>query len=259
MQSDHNLTDAQLELASWIRDQHIQGNLPESFTVDWKLRDYSPDWGTIREIPDKREIEFSKMEALEADGFIRTISKNKVPAKKSGVNKQGVFQYGWPAHEESRKYTILGRLVRLGDETSKAAEAPQATSEMDFIDKSLVEEIRSAATEQFDTTRLVRYCEEINDNYKQANYSSVIFLSRAILDHCPPVFGHNSFASVAAQAKGRSFKKIANRLNESLKSIADHHIHRQISSKEMPPTRSEIDFCNDLNHLLGRIVEELQK
>ncbi|OGO12188.1 MAG: hypothetical protein A2Y93_10465 [Chloroflexi bacterium RBG_13_68_17] len=106
---------------------------------------------------------------------------------------------------------------------------------------------------------MVSFCEEINDNFSRANYSSVIFLSRSILYHCPPIFQEPNFESVAAHIEGKSSRATLNRLNQSLKDIADHHIHRQISRKEVLPTAEEVDFSNDINHLLSRIVENLHR
>jgi len=262
MAIEYNLTEAQLELARWLLKKHQEGLLPESFTITWKLRDNAPAWGLIRGMGDEYHVDFSKMEPLEADGFVKTISKEKVREKKSGVNKQGIFQYGWPAHEKSRTYTLLGRLFRIDTPNSSigaSIETPPTSSPSGpFIDESLIVEIKDSSSDQFDTIRLAKYCEEINDNFERGNFSSVIFLSRAVLDHCPPIFNQSSFASVAANSKGKSFKRVALRLNESLKNIADHHIHRQISPKELLPSLPEIDFSNDLNYLLARIVEILQ-
>ena len=141
--------------------------------------------------------------------------------------------------------------------SNSSVPVPQ-TQGRNFIDIQIIEHLRNTTNKNFDLSRLVRYCEETNDNFRLGNYSSVIFLTRAILDHCPPIFGYKNFDNVAAQYGGSSFKSIAQRLNTSLKKIADHHIHKQIGKKEVLPVQEEIDFSNDINFLLARIVEILE-
>ena len=127
-----------------------------------------------------------------------------------------------------------------------------------FVTKSYILALENITHQNFDVTRLVKYCNEINDNYRLKNYSSVIFLCRAVLDHCPPVFGFPTLESLSEQLPTRnSLKKISSRLNTSPKKIADHHIHKRIGVKEVLPVLEEIDFKNDMNFLIGRIVEEL--
>jgi len=126
-----------------------------------------------------------------------------------------------------------------------------------FVSPDLIEQLESIEGNIFDPARLVKYCHEINDNFQRRNYYSVIFLARAILDHCPPVFGQPHFDAVVAHYKGRSFKDVAERLNSSLKKIADYHIHKQIGRKEVLPVEEELDFSPDLNFLMARIIENL--
>ena len=111
----------------------------------------------------------------------------------------------------------------------------------------------------FDCSRLVRYCLEINDNYEKGNYASVGFLSRAIIDHIPPIFDKDTFAQVAAHAGERhtSFKKSCETLDNSLKNIVDRSIHKKMNSMDVPPFKEEINFSQDLNTVLARVVEEL--
>lgn len=131
-------------------------------------------------------------------------------------------------------------------------------NEIKFIDIKLIDELRRLKSNEFDLSRLIKYCQEMNDNYRMENFSSVLFLTRAILDHIPPIFGEKNFASIAEHLPTRnSLKGICQRLDDSSKRIADHHIHRQITSKELLPSQKEIDFRQDLHFLLSRIVEIL--
>jgi hypothetical protein len=265
-----NLTEKQLKLAQWLAQQWHAGNLPETFTVKWELENYVPETGEIIEIEGEQpEISYASLAVLEKAGLILTAHKQETPAQKSGTKKVGgseVYQFGWPRHETSRTYTLLGSIFQIasdaapmsGQSVHQASTPKHDTSGSNFVDPLLIEQLQRIANKGFDLSRLIRYCEEINDNFGSENYSSVIFLARAILDHCPPIFGQTSFDAVAAHYGGSSFKSVAQRLNTSLKKIADHHIHKQIGKKEVLPVPEEINFSNDLNFLLARIIEKLE-
>lgn len=128
-----------------------------------------------------------------------------------------------------------------------------------FISNDFFANLKEIHHKDFDTTRLIKFCKEINENFGLQNYSSVIILCRAILDHCPPIFGYQNFESLKAQMPKSSFQKIVSRLDDSLKQIAGHHIHKQIGPKEVLPVIEEIDFKSDVNFLIGRIIERLSK
>ena len=130
-----------------------------------------------------------------------------------------------------------------------------------FVNLKLIKDISDIETDKFDCSRLIRYCDELNDNFERGNYASVGFLSRAIVDHIPPIFNQKSFASLTAQASGErhtSFKKSCEALDKSLKNIVDRSIHKQINSADVPPFKEEINFSQDLNTVLARVFEELK-
>lgn len=127
----------------------------------------------------------------------------------------------------------------------------------EFIDISRVDELKSIKSDKFDLSKLIKLCEEINSNYSAQNYYSVALLGRAIIDHVPPIFGHEKFNQVAAQHGGKSIKTIFNKLNEILRSIADHHIHQVIRKKEVHPNKAQIDFKVELDKLLAEIIQIL--
>lgn len=259
-----NITKSQLELAKWLAQQQNNGSLPEQFSVSWELKEYVPETGLIIDFDgDQPEISYASLVALENAGLIITVHKEIQPAKKSGAKKGSYYQWGWPKHETMRKYTLLGDIHKLENHDIKSSKHPPRTklnqSSADFVSQTHIDQLKKIKNKNFDVCRLLKYCEEINDNFRRRNYSSVVFLSRAIVDHCPPIFGQKNFDFVVAQCGGSSFKKVAGRLNSSLKKIADHHIHKQIGKKESLPVEEEIDFSNDLNFLLGRIIENLHK
>lgn len=163
-------------------------------------------------------------------------------------------------------FQIAGYVTKSGNyykvyTTSKELEKKydQVSNANHYIFGGLITELENIKHHEFDQTRLVKYCKEINDNFERENFSSVIFLCRAVLDHCPPIFGYPNFESLCIQLpRKNSLKHIANHLNDSLKRIADHHIHKQIGAKEVLPLMNEIEnFKSDMNFLIARIVEKL--
>lgn len=257
------LTSDQSKLAAWLAELHEKGLIGDEFEVEWTLENWQPAGGRIVGIEGGQlTFRHAGLVALEEAGLIRTVSTEIVDAQKAGSTKSGGFRYGWPRHERSRRYTVLGTLISLSAQGEHpSSDRPQKDEPSDhtpaFISPETIDSLRRAQSTEFDLSRLVKYCEEINTNFGLGNYSSVVFLSRAIVDHCPPIFHQSNFQSVIAHAKGGSFKDIARRLDESLKRIANHHIHKQIGRTEVLPTAQEIDFSKELNFLLGRILENL--
>ena len=150
--------------------------------------------------------------------------------------------------------------AHLIETTRKTVNVKQKRSENVFINLDIINALEKNES-AFDCSRLIRYCEEINDNYERGNYASVGFLSRAIVDHIPPIFNQKSFSSLATQTSGErhaSFKKSCESLDKSLKHIVDRSIHKQINSADIPPFKEEVNFSQDLNTILARVVEELR-
>jgi hypothetical protein len=84
-------------------------------------------------------------------------------------------------------------------------------------------------------------------------------LTRAILDHIPPIFGKQTFADVVNQYPGgKSFRQIAEHLDKSARKIADSHLHLQIRSREVLPTPTQVNFGPALDVVLGEIVRILK-
>ncbi len=132
----------------------------------------------------------------------------------------------------------------------------------EYIHSSRIAELRSISSRQFDLTRLIELCEELNDNYAKGNVLAVPMLVRAIIDHIPPILGHNTFNEITNNYGGsqafKSFKKSMQNLQNSLRNIADASIHSTIRSKETLPNSTQIDFSPDLDVLLAEIVRILK-
>lgn len=133
------------------------------------------------------------------------------------------------------------------------------TTESTFVDLGRIEELQAITSSNFDLSKLIRLCEELNICYANDCFLSVAMLGRAILDHVPPIFGLAKFSEVANNYRGaKSFKKSMEHLENSLRNIADHHLHVRIRNKESLPTGTQVNFSADLDVLLAEIVRLLK-
>jgi hypothetical protein len=124
----------------------------------------------------------------------------------------------------------------------------------DYVNSSRIAELRSLRT-ICDMTRLIRLCEELNfANANDCNMTKAM-LVRSIVDHIPPIFGLANFGEVANNyAGGKSFRGSMQNLQNSLRHIADSHLHVQVRQTEVLPTPQQVDFRGDLDALLAEIV-----
>jgi hypothetical protein len=143
---------------------------------------------------------------------------------------------------------------------SRRASAMEVRSEIMYVDLNRIDELREIATTQFDLSKLVRLCEELNECYASECYLAVAMLTRAILDHIPPIFRYKKFAEVANNygGAGRSFRDCMHHLENSSRKIADSYLHLQIRSKEVLPNKTQVNFSSDLDLLLAEIVRILR-
>lgn len=128
-----------------------------------------------------------------------------------------------------------------------------------YLDKYTLLRLTKIENENFDLSRLISLCNELDDNYSLENYHSCAMLLRAILDHIPPIFGKLSFDDVCAQYGGRSFKDIVRPLNETAKKIGDNYLHTQIGKKVLVITKTQVDFQANLDMLLNEAAGILEE
>lgn len=134
-----------------------------------------------------------------------------------------------------------------------------ATSQDEYVDKLRLDQLRAIRSDQFDLTKLIALCEELNRCYASNCYFAIAMLTRAILDHVPPVFEYDRFSQVANNYQGsRSFKASMQHLEHSSRKVADAHLHTVIRSRETIPSRVQVDFKNDLDVLLSEVVRLLK-
>jgi hypothetical protein len=141
-------------------------------------------------------------------------------------------------------YTLQAELQGVIDHLREASADPtygsSVKSNAAFLETSVLSALRQAQPQKFDCTKLVRFCEELNDAYGRGNYISCALLMRGIMNHVPPVFGCQTFAQVVAQS-GRSLKTVFERLEDNARPIADLHTHAIIRAKESLPTKHQVE------------------
>lgn len=123
-----------------------------------------------------------------------------------------------------------------------------------FINLERISEIKEIHSLEFDYKRLIKMLEEINCNYSEGNFLSVVLISRAIIDHIPPIFSLNNFNEVANNYGTKSFKKNMQHLNLSMRSISDSYLHTHIRKSESLPNENQIDFTQGIDLLLSEII-----
>lgn len=127
-----------------------------------------------------------------------------------------------------------------------------------FVDPERLNQLRTLMSEDFDLQRLIRLCEELNLCFQNGCYHAVAMLTRAMLDHIPPLFGYGTFREVAASyAGGRSFKELAESLERSARKIADGYLHIPIRQKETLPTLAQVDVRNQLDTILAESIRHM--
>ena len=142
---------------------------------------------------------------------------------------------------------------RLGENKTSPIAPP-------FVDPTRLAELRAIRSPDFDLSRLIRYCDELNSNFNESCFLSIPMLGRAILDHVPPILGCKSFSEVANNysSGSKSFKQSMEHLENSVRKIADAYLHVHIRKSEVLPNRTQINFSSDLDVLLAEIVRLLK-
>ncbi len=140
------------------------------------------------------------------------------------------------------------------DQLSKAATA------IPFVNPGRLHELQEIKkTQTFDLSRLIQYCVELNRAFDNDCYFAVALLTRAILNHVPPIFGNQNFDQIANNMRlGKSVKQSFQHLQNSLRPIADAGTHSPVRPSEVLPTATQINFSQDLDVLLGEIVRRLR-
>lgn len=166
-----------------------------------------------------------------------------------------------PSYAEVQSATEVtrggARAVERKQQTQASATVSGAPKERPYVDPSRIIALQGLSDAKWDFLRLLELCREINVAWANRCYLSTAMLLRTILNHVPPVLGFATFAEVASNyggSKEKSFKQIMQRLEASLRSIADSHLHRAIRTREDVPSSTQVDFAAELDLLLSEAI-----
>lgn len=193
---------------------------------------------------------------------LRRCSKSELSTSKHQYNSRAYIdphqKIPRPAWERIRE--LQSKISKQLTETSgRELEQKFNDTKDHYVNPNRIQELSNIQNAQFDLTKLIRMCEELNICYSRGAILAVAMLVRAILDHVPPIFNQTSFNQVANNYGGaKSFKESMLNLGKSSRKIADSYLHIQIRSKEALPNKTQIDFRNDIDVLLQEIVRILK-
>ena len=152
------------------------------------------------------------------------------------------------------KVTELENQLKLGQCLKEKGDAQTAKVGGAYVHRARIQALGNIKS-KFDFSRLVQMLTELNYVFSMENYISVILLTRAILDHIPPVFGFKVFVEVANNYTGsKSFKASMLNLENSSRNIANGYLHIPVRKSESSPNKNQVDFSNDLDCLLAEII-----
>jgi hypothetical protein len=123
-----------------------------------------------------------------------------------------------------------------------------------IVDPTLIISLEKQESSRVDVASLVRMCREINSSHAHGNVLATVLLMRTVLNHVPPVFGHDSFGQVVANV-GKSLKESFDHLENGLRKIADFHTHRKIAASESYPSVAQVEPFKPQFELLLQQVE----
>lgn len=129
----------------------------------------------------------------------------------------------------------------------------------EYIDSSLIEELSRIQSKNYDLTKVVQFCKEINGTYSAGYFISLALLIRALINHIPPIFGQQTFQQVVSQAT-KSRKELFKQLDDVARDVGDLHSHDTIRHKENLPTKKQLEpFKPNIEFLLQEIINKLHE
>lgn len=167
----------------------------------------------------------------------------------------GVVEH--PEHIEEayrQKHCLVAAIDYLKEASEQPSYEDDITSNTAYVAPAVIEQLRAAKPTKWDFTKLIGFCEELNDAYRRGAYLSTALLIRAVMNHVPSVFGEQTFAAVVAQA-GRSAKPMLERLEKEARPIADLHTHILMRQRESIPTKNQVEpFKGSFELLLQEMI-----
>ncbi|QIL88589.1 hypothetical protein GNX18_01495 [Microbulbifer sp. SH-1] len=128
-----------------------------------------------------------------------------------------------------------------------------------YISSDRIRELKVIKHIDFDLSRLIRICEEINSNYQNKNYIALGALQRILIDHIPPILGFRTFKEIASNYQGKSLKAVFQHLENGCRKISDNLIHQTIRKSESLPTYTQVNNSQYLDALLAEVIRTLKE
>lgn len=164
--------------------------------------------------------------------------------------------------DNSKIYLEYEKILRNGiyQLSDKKTETNTKTksNNIEFINSERINQLKGIKNNNFDFCKLIKYCDEINFCYQNECYLAVAMLTRAKIDHIPPIFNVKNFTNVYGQNGTQSFKDNMSHLDKSLRKIADSYLHTHIRNKEILPNITQVNFSQNIDVLLEEICRKLK-
>jgi len=153
-----------------------------------------------------------------------------------------------------RKLSRQGRSFKALGDLAQSVGPIVMPSNLGMIAEIRLASLRKLTSTFFDFAKLIKLCEELNSSYATGNYCATAMLTRALLDHVPPLFQKGTFKEVVNQYGGSSFKATMLHLENGARKIADMILHSPIQKTESLPTQQQVHFAPQLDVLLAEII-----
>lgn len=167
------VTDRMMEAWNWLERQGMLIHNDQQ----------TSDWFTISRDGEKllkRNARFEQWEKLGLDRVKSDLTNTGGTQAIGGTQEVRDLAWEW---------------VRMKE--NKPPVKPSVVGEWVLIAESRLDELRALKSSQFDFRKLIRLCEELNINSREECHFATAALTRALVDHVPPLFGKNNFSEVA--------------------------------------------------------------
>jgi hypothetical protein len=194
--------------------------------------------------------------ATDDDGIIRftfSFFRGNYPERTAAF----ILQIVAPFYEDLVRIAKPTLDVETPSETAAEPPTPRRTTEpAPFIANERIDELRELPSGTYDFRKLIRLSEELNIAWEHRCFLTVGMLTRAMIDHVPPVFGFRTFTEVANNysAGGKSKKKIFEQMENVARQIANDFLHATIRDRETLPTDRQVDVSVEIDVLLGEVA-----
>lgn len=159
--------------------------------------------------------------------------------------------------EEASELVLAGARA-VSRKYNRATVSDNPKNSHSYVHQDRISALIAINESAWDFRRLVELCRELNVVAANRCHLSTAMLLRTILNHVPPVLGCETFDQVAnnygGPKKDKSFKEIMQRLQGTIRKIADMHLHSPIRNREDVPTAIQVDFASELDVLLGEVI-----